>query len=153
MHRVDELMLVPAAQKSRNEMTGNASKGFGGWLARLRHAHALRSEFVAVDRDQVAEIARDVGLEPSQLRALSKTGIGAANLLNRMLAALGIDPASLNTREVGAARDLQSVCSLCASKTRCRRALATGTAAATYRKFCPNAATFDALAAHSGDQG
>lgn len=145
MHLIDELMLVREAQKLRNEMIENATKAFGLWLARLRHARALRSEFAAVGPDQIAAIARDVGIEPSQLRALSKAGIGAADLLIRMLAALGIDSTTLNTREVRTARDLQLVCSICTSKTRCRHALAAGTAATTYRKYCPNAATLDAL--------
>lgn len=147
MHPVDELTLVREAQKLRNEVVENATKAFRHWLTRHRQARALRSEFVAVGPDQVAAIARDVGIEPSQLRALSKAGIGAANLLNRMLVALGIDPTTLNTKEVRTARDLQLVCSMCTSKTRCRHALATGTAATTYRKFCPNAATLDALTA------
>lgn len=86
-------------------------------------------------------------MEPSRLRALSKVGARAAEQLNRMFVALGIDPETLRTMEVRTARDLQETCSLCASKSRCRRSLAAGTAATAYREFCPNAATLDALAA------
>ncbi len=147
MYPVDEAMLVREAQKLRTEMVGNAVKSFGGWLARHRLARASRNEFAAFGSHQAAAIARDLGIDTRRLRALSNAGPSSADLLNRMLGALGIDPKSLKTMDVCTARDLQSVCSVCESKSRCRRALAAGTAATTYRQFCPNAATLDTLPA------
>jgi hypothetical protein len=62
------------------------------------------------------------------------------HLLIRMLASLQkVMPPSGDVL----ARDMQAVCSLCRSKGRCNRELATGTAAANYGDFCPNAFNLD----------
>lgn len=146
MH-IQEAAILRETQQMRNGTAGSVIKTFGNWLSRSRLGRALRDEFATVSPDELAMMARDVGVEPSQLRALSKVGTGPAKLLNRMLAALRIDPNTLKTMDMRMARDLQATCSLCASKSRCRRSLAAGTAATAYREFCPNAATFDALTA------
>lgn len=146
MH-MQEAQILREAQRLRNEMVGNAMGKFGNWLKAYRRARASRNELSTFGPDDVATVARDSGIEASQLRALSKSGAGAAELLNRMLAALGIDPKTLKTVDVCTARDLQATCSLCTSKSRCRRSLAAGTAATAYREFCPNAATLGALTA------
>lgn len=146
MH-MQEALILREAQRLRNEMVGNGIRKFGNWLKTYRRARASRDELSTFGPDDVATVARDSGIEPSQLRALSKAGAGAAELLNRMLAALGIDPKTLKTMDVCTARDLQATCSLCTSKSRCRRSLAAGTAATAYREFCPNATTLGALTA------
>jgi hypothetical protein len=146
MH-IPEAAVLRDTQQIRNGMVGSAIKTFGSWLNRSRLGHALRDEFATVSADELAMMARDVDVEPLQLRALSKAGTGPAKLLTRMLAALRIDPNALNTMDVSMARHLQATCSLCASKSRCRRSLAAGAAATAYREFCPNAATLDALRA------
>ena len=146
MH-MQEAETLREAQRLRREMVADAVMKFGNWLADYRGARASRHEFSTFSPADVAMVARDSGLEPSQLRALSKAGAGGADLLPRMLAALGIDPKTVKTMDAYAARDLQATCSLCTSKSRCRRSLAVGTAATAYREFCPNAATLGALAA------
>ena len=146
MHMQDALILREA-KRLRNEAVENTIRKFGNWLKAYRRARASRYELSTFSPDEVATVARDSGVEPSQLRALSKAGADAAELLNRMLAALGIDPNNLKTMDIRVARDLQATCSLCASKSRCRRSLSAGKAATEYREFCPNAATLGALTA------
>lgn len=143
MH-AQEIMILSEAQRLRNEITGRAIKRFGDWLARLSF---LRDELAAVSADELTLMARDAGLEPAQLRALVKAGNGAARLADRMIAALDIDSTVLKTLNACTARDLRINCALCATKLRCRRSLAAGTAAAKYREFCPNTATLEALTA------
>lgn len=153
MHPVDEFIpvreavLVREAQILRNDLLQSTFKAFNSWLARQRSKRALRNEFAEVGSDEVAAIARDVGIAPSQFRTIVRAGPGAEDLLNRMLDALGLDPTVLRTMDVCTARDLQSVCSACASKRQCRRSIAAGTAAAKFREFCPNSATLGALTA------
>lgn len=146
MH-MQEADILCEAQRLRREMVADAVRKFGNWFGDYRRARASRHEFSTFSPADVATVARDSGLEPSQLRALSRAGAGGADLLPRMLTALGIDPNTLKTIDVYVARDLQATCSLCTSKSRCRRSLTAGTAATAYRAFCPNAATLGALAA------
>ncbi len=146
MH-ISEAVVLREAQRLRNEMVWQAIMIFRNRVANYRRASVSRQEFDTFSQVEMSALASDVHLEPSQLRALSNAGVDAAALLKRMLAALGIDPKILKTMDVYTARDLQATCSLCKSKSRCRRSLATGTAATAYRDFCPNAATLCALTA------
>ena len=143
MH-IGEAVILREAQRLRHEMVAQAMMIFRNRLAD-RRAGASRHEFSTFSPAEMAALARDTHLEPSQLRALSNAGVGGAKLLERMLAALGIDPRTLKTMDARTARDLQTTCSLCTSKSRCRRSLAVGTAAAAYPKFCPNASALSAL--------
>jgi len=147
MHSMQDALILRNANRLRNEMVENAIRKFGNWLKACRRARASRYELSTFSPDEMATVARDSGVEPSQLRALSKAGADAAELLSRMFAALGIDPRTLKTMDIRVARDLQATCSLCASKSRCRRSLSAGKAATEYRDFCPNAATLGALTA------
>ena len=94
---------------------------------------------------EIARIARDVGLSPSELRRMSKLKPDAAKLLLDRMAALRLDPASLAKSDPSTMRDLQRLCSNCASKKRCQRDLTRYRDAPVWRQYCPNAGTLDAL--------
>lgn len=81
----------------------------------------------------------DVGLVRSQVAPLLAGCAGSRDLLDQMLARLGIDPARL---PVEAQRDMTWACTTCSDKRRCRRWLSDG-GEADYHSFCPNAAELD----------
>jgi len=95
--------------------------------------------------EEVEHIARDVRMTPAELRAVTKQGPGAANLLLERMAALDLDPAEVVQVGPQTFRDLQRVCSLCESKRRCVRDLAHDAAAPQWQNYCPNAQTLMAL--------
>ena len=116
--------------------------GVTDFIGRQRRRLASSREIDALTSAEVSSIARDLKLSKSSLRELAAQDREPLQLV-RMLAALQkiMPPAGdLLTR------DMQTVCSLCRSKGRCNRELATGKAAANYRKFCPNAFNLDLLA-------
>ena len=113
------------------------------WVNNYRNAAG--SGLGSCDRDEVARIASDIGISPDELRALSSKGPGAADQVQKMLLALGVDPKVLANNDPLVMRDLQRLCSTCADKGRCSHELADGTAAAHFHEFCPNAFTLDAL--------
>ena len=78
-------------------------------------------------------------------RGLAAKGPGAADLLEKMLIALGVDPRSLAIGSSGSACGPTVVHRLCSQKGRCEHALADGTAAERFHEFCPNAFTLDPL--------
>jgi hypothetical protein len=116
--------------------------GVTDFMSRQRRRLAASREFDALTPTEVSSIARDLKLSKSSLRELVAQDREPLQLV-RMLSALHktMPPAGdLLTR------DMQAVCSLCRSKGRCNRELASGTAAANYTKFCPNAFNLDLLA-------
>jgi hypothetical protein len=122
------------------------------WVSRYRYAVGLRKELQQCGADEVARTARDLGISPRELVRLANRGPAAADLLPKLLRALGVDPATLARQDPLAMRDLQRLCITCGEKRRCEHELAAGTAARHYRSFCPNAFTLDALFKAKGEQ-
>lgn len=115
------------------------------WVNRYRDGTGRRDEFGQCEPEEVMRIARDLGMREGELREIASKGPGAADLLNKMLVALQVDPKSIETTDLAVMRDLQRVCITCGDKTRCRHELADGTAADHFHEYCPNAFTLDAL--------
>ena len=80
-------------------------------------------------------VLADVGLTRSQIEPLIAGCAGSAELLDAMLAKLGIDPADLAIESL---RDMTWNCTTCPDKGQCRESLA-GAEEADFHKFCPNA--------------
>jgi hypothetical protein len=116
-------------------------EGVADFITRQRRRLASSREFDALTPAEVSSIARDLKLSKSSLRDLAAQD-GEPLPLVRMLAALHkVMPPAGDLL----ARDMQATCSLCHSKKRCNRELASRTAGANYRKFCPNAYNLDLL--------
>ena len=115
------------------------------WVNNYRNAVGQGGGLGRCDSEQVMQIASDLGVTPSELRELSAKGPNSADLLLKMLVALGVDPKALSDKEPLVMRDLQRLCTTCADKSRCAHELADGTAPAHFHEFCPNAFTLDAL--------
>jgi hypothetical protein len=119
-----------------------------GWINKYRHFSGVHDELGECTQDDVARIAKDLGVSVNDLRGLAAKGPGAAEFLRKMLLALSVDPNDLAKTDPAVMRDLQRICMLCGQKSRCRHELAAGTAAGHFREFCPNAYTLDALFKH-----
>jgi hypothetical protein len=115
------------------------------WVKRYREAIGLQNEMANCTPEQVAVIARDMGLSPGELLWISAKGPHAADELPRLLRALGVDPRKLASEDPGTMRDLQRICVTCGHKGQCQHDLARGTAANHYHDYCPNALSLDTL--------
>jgi hypothetical protein len=104
------------------------------WLKRQRE----RAELAALDPDERARVAHDLGVSASELDFLVRESRDPVQL-PRMLAALGIDEAALQRAEPAMVRDMLRVCSLCQSVDACKYALDQNIADVAYPHFCPNA--------------
>ena len=116
-----------------------------GWINKYRQASGLHDEFGHCSPEDVRQIAKDLGVSVSELRKLATKGPGAAELMEKMLIALRVNPHALVNTNSAVMRDLQRLCVVCSQKGRCEHELAKGTASEHYREFCPNAFTLDAL--------
>ncbi len=115
------------------------------WVRKYRYALGIRDELMNCGPEEVANIARDLGVSASELANLASKGPEAANSLQKLLVALGVDPKRLASDDPIIMRDLQRLCISCGHKGQCEHDLAAGTAAEHYRDYCPNAYTLDDL--------
>ncbi|MBX9945094.1 MAG: hypothetical protein K2Y40_13500 [Reyranella sp.] len=84
-------------------------------------------------------VLADIGLVRSQIEPLIAGCIDSRELLDQMLARLGIDAAQLPYEGL---RDMTWTCTTCPDKPRCREWLS-GVEETEFRTFCPNAAQLD----------
>jgi hypothetical protein len=120
------------------------------WVTRYRRATRGRKELRECGPEEVTRIARELGISRDELLELSGNGPGAADLVHRMLPALGVDLKSLALSDALVLHDLERLCVVCRNKGRCRHELEDRTAADNYREFCPNAVTLEALMEERG---
>jgi Family of unknown function (DUF6455) len=121
------------------------------WAKRCRDILESSKGLVDCGPEEVARIAHDLKLQPEELAMLAKKGPRAADLVRKMLAALGIDAGELESDDPATMHDLQRLCSMCADKRQCQYDLANGITATNFRDYCPNAYTLDALLAAKSD--
>jgi len=137
-------MLASNPVKS-NPALGSLIAAFREWLRQRRLLRQCRQRLQACDNNEIARIAHDVGLSTGELRQLSERGPDAAKLLLERMTALHLDADTLGKGEPSTMRDLQRLCSSCASKKRCQLDLMLVPDDPHWRQYCPNAGTLDAL--------
>jgi uncharacterized protein YjiS (DUF1127 family) len=115
---------------------------FSDWIRHRRE----RAELDAMSGDELGRLAHDIGVSTRELEQMVDAGHDPERL-PEMLRALGIDEAALARAEPAMLRDMQRLCSLCETVGTCRHALDAGIAPTTFRSFCVNAATLEALKA------
>ncbi|HEY2136557.1 MAG TPA: DUF6455 family protein [Xanthobacteraceae bacterium] len=122
-----------------------AVKYIAEWVRLYRIALGARNELAACTPEEVSRIAADLGISRRDLELVAAKGPGSADLLQKMLTALGVDPQSPALQEAGVMRDLQRLCVTCGHKTECAEHIADGTAAQNFYGYCPNAYTLDTI--------
>jgi hypothetical protein len=122
---------------------------FRGWLHNRKLIRVCRQRLDACDKNEIARIARDVGLSPHDLREMAALGPDAAKQLLDRMDALHLDADALANSDPTTMRDLQRLCSSCVSKKRCQRDLLLVPDDPMWRHYCPNADTLDALQSES----
>jgi hypothetical protein len=63
-----------------------------GWINKYRHMHGVRDELGECSHEDVMRIAKDLGVPVSDLRGLAAKGPRSADVLQKMLLALSVDP-------------------------------------------------------------
>jgi hypothetical protein len=102
------------------------------------------AELAACGDREVEQIAKDVGVSTAELYQLARSDAGAEQLLQRM-AALDLDCKEVARLMPETMRDLQRLCTLCATRRRCTHDLAQDPNDPNWKEYCPNVATLLAL--------
>lgn len=142
---MEDVILSQIAGNPRYPSLEEILGAIADWINRYREAYAARSELVNCGADEVARIAHDLSISSNELATLAAKDANSADLLQKMLVALGVDPKNFACDDPAALRDLQRLCVNCRQKQRCAHEFDVGTAAENYREFCPNSYTLDAL--------
>jgi uncharacterized protein YjiS (DUF1127 family) len=129
---------------------------FARWLARKWGEWQRRRRTIAeidcCDYDGVERLAHDVGLSRAEFCILAGKWPDSLDLLSRRLEQVTLDARDIAQAEPYVLRDLQRVCSLCASKRRCERGFAGKSSDPVWQEYCPNAPTLHALIAERCNQ-
>jgi len=135
-----------ATEAHDRSIVNNLIASLAAWWR--QHAnHGVCDNFAALSSEEIARIAQDVGLSASELRTLSGYCADAADLLDRRLSAVGLDPKELAHTVPAEMRDMERLCTLCRSKGRCARDLGADPDDPVWRQYCPNEATITQLSA------
>ena len=137
-------MLAPSPVKTYPVLK-SVVVAFRNWVRKrmlIRQCHLGLDE---CDSYEVACIAKDVGLSPTELRSMARLGPDAARLLLDRMTALSLDAEAVAKNDPSTMRDLQRLCSSCESKKRCKHDLALERDDPEWRQYCPNSGTLAAL--------
>jgi len=115
------------------------------WITRYRETRKTENQLKDCSADDVAAMARELRMSPSELLVIAKKGPNAADLLQKLLIALGVDPNGLSSSDPLVMRDLQRLCVMCGYKKQCEADLVSGKIIENFHDYCPNAFTLDAL--------
>jgi hypothetical protein len=110
-----------------------------------RIALGTRDELAVCRPEDVARVARELGISQGEIEAAAIQGPGTAVLLQRMLIALGVDPAAPALQDPTVIGELRRLCASCGQKSRCERDLADGTAPENFHTYCPNSMALDSI--------
>jgi uncharacterized protein YjiS (DUF1127 family) len=92
----------------------------------------------------MANMVKDLGLSPAEVRALATKGSNAKEL-PCLLDALRISIRALAEQEPMLLNDLRRTCAICEHKRECDDDIAAGTLVPAYQNYCLNVQTLDAL--------
>ena len=108
------------------------------WWQRKREERRALHELLALPQETLAELAADCGLSADTLVELTRAGPHAADEMNTMMDALGIDAGKVEAQDRATFADLRVNCARCDQKSACRSSLAEGTAFLSFNEFCNN---------------
>jgi hypothetical protein len=106
-----------------------------------------RAAVDALDPETAKRIARDIGVDTNELRALAGKWPDSASLLERRMAAHRLDADAIEKAQPAVSRDLKKMCSLCRDKPQCEHDLDTASTDPAWQRYCPNSYTLQALIA------
>ena len=122
------------------------------WWQNWKRRNAATRELASCGDREVAHLAHDLGISASELRTLAGRWPDSGDLLRRRMDALGLDTAHITHEEPEVLRDLQRICGQCRDENRCEHDLRRDQKDASWRTYCPNVATLDALRSEERDR-
>lgn len=133
------------AADSQQRVSGSTLQRMAHWIEAGWRRFERRHELDGISQEDLALLARDIGIPAGDLERLSQQDSGASSLLEKRLELLDIGLAQLE-RE-GLLRDMQRTCGLCDHRDICRHDLNTRPEADHWNGYCPNSDVLKTMAA------
>jgi hypothetical protein len=113
----------------------------------IRHWSDRRelAQFVQEYPGEAGRLAHDLNVDMTTLLQVAGQSSGPPVLLQHRLQLLGIDPEQIRKNEPAVAQDLARCCTLCSCKSRCAGDMASNPGSESWRTYCPNEMTLEAL--------
>ena len=127
------------SQPEDREPAGAAASTAHHLLARLREWWRRHSELETMDPEELARVARDLGMTGGELKDLAARGPDAAHLLDERMRVLGLTRADVERVVHGLMRDMERTCACCDEKGVCEKDLAARPDDTAWEGYCPNA--------------
>ena len=121
------------------EPAGGAGSTAHHFLVRLREWWRRRCELETMDPEELARVARDLGMSGRELRDLAARGPDAVHLLDERMRVLGLTRADVERVVHGLMRDMERTCACCDEKGVCKKDLAARPNDDAWEGYCPNA--------------
>jgi len=128
-----------------NQETHTVTGTIGAWWRNWVKSRAALAELSALESSDLSGVARDVGINPQELRTLAGKWPDSADLLSQRLEAIRLDSDAVRQSGPGILQDLQRVCAQCSEKQQCGHDIDRDPAGSQWRSYCPNVETLEAL--------
>jgi uncharacterized protein YjiS (DUF1127 family) len=123
-------------------LVGRLAQRWRNWTKRRR----TMADLACCGPSEVERMAHDIGVSRRDICTLAGKWPGSADPLLQRVKQVGLDAADIARGEPQVLRDLERVCTLCASKRKCQHDLAADRADPAWRDYCPDVMTLAALA-------
>ena len=115
------------------------------WWSGVRERWTRYAELSHLPAAELDRVAADFGVTAGELIAASTRSCNTQGLLERRLAALGLDPEEIRRLSPLLLRDLQRTCATCEERPRCKDDMKVSALAPGWESYCPNSGTLRTL--------
>lgn len=126
------------------QQRSSLSRVLDWWMA-TRDRWARMAELRDLPSDELERVASDFGVSTGELIEASGRPAGTQELLERRLAALGLDPEEIWKLSPMILRDLQRTCGCCPERQRCKDDMKLSPLAEGWESYCGNSGTLKTL--------
>lgn len=107
--------------------------------------HQRSRDLMNLPDSDVERIAHEVGFSVTDLLACNRGNPKNIELMNRLLAELGIDAEALAREQPGVLQDMERLCGMCKNTQQCRHDLDNADAKSHFTEYCLNTTTIHAI--------
>ncbi|MDO1581806.1 DUF6455 family protein [Rhizobium oryzicola] len=119
------------------------------WYSEFRTRLEEENALLNLDAESRRQLAEDCSVSADTLLQIVRAGPNGAAEMEKLMKALHLDSAELQTHSPDVYREMQINCATCRDKGRCRHDLENHTAPVTFSEYCVNTAILNRLQAET----
>ena len=115
------------------------------WWGNSRRQWARLEDIDCLSADDISVMAAEVGMPSDEFLRTARQPQGVLGLLDRRLAALGLDPEEIRKLSPLLLGELRRTCAMCSEKERCADDMIEDSNPPGWESYCPNSGTLRLL--------